>query len=88
MMNPTTRRELGKLATGSGGSMKNISKKKLLDFKIPLPPHEEQKKYGDFYRNLHSTVVENRKQTIELETLFQSLTQKAFKDELRLPETP
>ncbi len=35
---PSVRRELGKRATGTGGSMKNISKPKVMTLEVPLPP--------------------------------------------------
>lgn len=35
---------LSNLATGTSGSMKNITKSALLDLAISIPPHEEQKK--------------------------------------------
>jgi type I restriction enzyme S subunit len=39
------RYKISRLATGTGGSMKNISKKKLMSMRVPLPPYEVQKKF-------------------------------------------
>lgn len=39
------RYKMSRLATGTGGSMKNISKKKLMSMRVPLPPYEVQKKF-------------------------------------------
>ncbi len=86
LMYPSIRTELGKLATGSGGSMKNISKVKLISFKVPFPPLKEQEKYGKFFRILNDRLADTRRlQTYHCE-LFQSLTQKAFKGEIKLEE--
>ena len=39
------RYKMSRLATGTGGSMKNISKAKLMSMRVPLPPYEVQKKF-------------------------------------------
>jgi type I restriction enzyme S subunit len=42
---PYIRYKMSRLATGTGGSMKNISKKKLMSMRVPLPPYEVQQKF-------------------------------------------
>ena len=49
------RKEISCLASGSSGSMPNISKARLRTLKIPLPPLDLQNKYSEisdkFWRN-------------------------------------
>lgn len=78
------RREISKLSSGSGGSMKNISKGKLKTLPIILPPLDIQKKYEQFYLKLRSELLGNSNLVEQAETGFQALMQKAFKGELNL----
>lgn len=45
------------LATGTSGSMKNISKKSMLDLIINVPTLEEQQKIGSFFKQLDETIA-------------------------------
>jgi type I restriction enzyme S subunit len=75
------RYQLGNLATGSGGSMKNISKSKLMQFKVIFPPYELQKKFAlklERIMELQRKMAEKN----EYNLLFNSLSQKAFAGEL------
>lgn len=47
MQHESTRRVLSRMASGSGGSMKNISKAKLLKFGVPVPPLSLQRNFVD-----------------------------------------
>jgi type I restriction enzyme S subunit len=42
----SVRRELGQRATGTGGSMKNISKPKVMTLEVPVPPLPLQKEFA------------------------------------------
>lgn len=44
------------LATGTSGSMKNISKKSMLDLIINVPTLEEQQKIGSFFKQLDDVI--------------------------------
>jgi type I restriction enzyme S subunit len=81
------RKEISKLSSGSGGSMKNISKGKLKTLPVILPPIELQRKYETSYMKLRAELANNAK-LIELsDESFSSLMQKAFKGELSLKST-
>lgn len=45
------------LATGTSGSMKNISKKSMLDLIINVPTLEEQQKIGSFFKQLDNVIA-------------------------------
>lgn len=70
------------LASGSAASMPNISKAKLKNLKIVLPPIDLQNQFAQIVRQ-----IENQKQLMqqsltEMENNFNNLMQRAFKGEL------
>ena len=76
------RRKLKKLATGTSGSMLNISKAKLKKLEMLIPPLNLQNTFADRVKK-----IESQKQTMttalkELENNFNSLMQRAFKGEI------
>ena len=81
---PSQRVEISKLSSGSGGSMKNISKEKLNTLNIIFPPAHLQEKYEAFYLALRAQIEEQKINAIENEKLFSSLISKAFNGELNL----
>jgi type I restriction enzyme, S subunit len=73
---------LTKQATGTSGSMLNISQGKLLDMDAPIPDINTQRKFSDLIWKsikVSTWMQENRK---ESENLFNSLLQRAFRGEL------
>ena len=78
------RKEISKLSSGSGGSMKNISKGKLKTLPVILPPIELQEKFERVYMKLRAELQNNKQQIQSSEHAFSSLMQKAFKGELNL----
>jgi len=79
---PAIRQEIQRRATGTSGSMKNISQEKLYGIRTLLPPLAIQQ---EFVRR--SAAVESLKSTqcrslTELDTLFASLQHRAFRGEL------
>lgn len=78
------RKEISKLSSGSGGSMKNISKGKLKTLPVVLPPLKLQKKFELIYMNLREQIGCNKQQLILSEQAFSSLMQKTFNGELQL----
>lgn len=81
------RREISKLSSGSGGSMKNISKGKLKTLPIILPKLELQKKFEKVYMKLRKELADNAECSFLSEQAFNSLMQRAFKGELNLTAT-
>jgi type I restriction enzyme, S subunit len=47
LQNQGVRRSLSKIASGTGGSMKNISQAKLAELKLPIAPSERQRIFGE-----------------------------------------
>ena len=79
---PSVRRELGQRATGTGGSMKNISKPKVMSVEVPLPPLPLQKKFAARVSEIRAMQAEQAASRRRLEHLFQSLLHRAFQGEL------
>jgi type I restriction enzyme S subunit len=76
------RREIGRRATGTSGSMKNISQAKLLGIRTMFPPADVQRKFGDLFQSIErirSKVEENATRNGEL---FASLQHRAFRGDL------
>jgi type I restriction enzyme S subunit len=76
------RRELGKRATGSGGSMKNISKPKVMTLEVPVPPLSLQKEFAARAFEIRAMQTEQAKSRQKLDSLFQSMLHRAFNGEL------
>lgn len=82
MSNYKWRRELAKKATGTSGSMLNISMNKLRDEKLILPPLTLQNQFSELVSKTENIKQKMKTQCKELENQFQALMQKAFKGEL------
>lgn len=76
------REKIKALSNGSAKSMSNISKERLMNLKIPVPPIELQNQFADFVKQVDKLKFEMKKSLKELEDNFNSLMQKAFKGEL------
>ncbi len=82
LSDPKFRGLLARKATGTSGSMLNVSQAKLLEMNAPIPKLDIQKKFTVF---VWKTFEFRKKQELaltELESLFNSLLQKVFKGEL------
>ncbi len=86
LSNQSVRRELGKVSTGSGGSMKNISKAKLYDFEIIYPDKQLQLEFELKFINIREQLSSNIELKKCLSMNFNSLMQRAFKGELALKD--
>ena len=73
-----------KLASGSAGSMPNISKTKLLKLIIPCPPSSLQDQFAFIVGKVETIKAKYQDSLEELENLYGSLSQRAFKGELDL----
>lgn len=78
LLHKNVRKELQSLATGSSGSMPNISKEKLMKLIIPLPPLSLQQQFASIVAQAEQLRQKQRESELELENLFQSLLQKYF----------
>jgi type I restriction enzyme S subunit len=73
-----TRQQLSKIASGTGGSMKNISQAKLMELRLPVAPTNLQRVF-ERYSNRASSIVESaEKATLRSEQAFQSLLAEVF----------
>lgn len=75
-------KEIQLLASGSSGSMPNISKAKLLSKDTILPPIELQNQFAERVQMIETQKQQAQEALAKSEDLFQSLLQKAFKGEL------
>jgi type I restriction enzyme S subunit len=76
------RKEISLLASGSSGSMPNISKARLRQLKVISPPLEMQEKFNSIFEKYWIFQESSEKFQQESENLFNSLLQRAFRGEL------
>ncbi|WP_416292876.1 restriction endonuclease subunit S [Paenibacillus illinoisensis] len=79
--NNSMKKELSKLASGSSGSMPNISKKNLSELLVVVPPIELQKEFVDKIISLEKLRNDFIDSLSSYEKLYNSLIHKAFKGE-------
>lgn len=82
LQTPAIRRRISRMASGTGGSMKNVSKTKLAHLKLPAVSFAEQR---DFATQIEKIEVQrnNAERALALEDeLFASLQWRAFRGEL------
>ena len=79
---PTKRKQIQKLAGGSAGSMPNISKSKLETVFIEVPPTSLQLEFAKRISSVQKLKDAFRCSLLEIEALFASLQQSAFRGEL------
>jgi type I restriction enzyme, S subunit len=73
-------------ASGTSGSMLNISMEKLRNVKFPKPPIELQIQFAHIVEKTEALKIHYQQSLQELEHLYGSLSQKAFRGELKLDE--
>jgi type I restriction enzyme, S subunit len=78
------KKSLTNSATGSHGSMLNISMDKLRNLVCPIPKIELQFQFNRIVEKIEFLKTDYQKSLQELENLFSSVSQKAFKGELDL----
>ncbi|WP_066320541.1 restriction endonuclease subunit S [Bacillus sp. FJAT-29814] len=76
------RNEFSKNATGTSGSMLNISMEKFRRINIPVPPIDIQKKFTEIFNRIDIQKNHMEKSLIEIERNYNALMQRAFKGEL------
>jgi type I restriction enzyme, S subunit len=79
---PAFRREISKRATGTSGSMKNISKSKVLGIEIALPDRCKQERFVNRQDVARRSMFVAVKQLSLLEDQFSSLQHRAFSGQL------
>ena len=80
MLEPKFKDKLTSQATGTSGSMLNISQKKFVNTIAPIPPIELQQKFSEIVEKVNS--IKARIQHAQELPLFDALSQQAFKGEL------
>lgn len=73
------RKEISKLATGTSGSMLNISMAKFKSIELSIPSIDKQKKFSDIYLKIKNIQDKAQINEIEIANLFNSLMKDAFK---------
>lgn len=79
---PSIRRELSNRATGTGGSMKNISMDKVMTMKVPFPAIDLQRAFAARVAEIRALETAQAASRKRLDDLFQSLLHRAFQGEL------
>lgn len=72
------REAISRRATGTSGSMKNISQGKLMAMPVPLPPYPLQQSFAERLRAVQALTAQARKGLDEMEKLFAALQHRAF----------
>ncbi len=75
---PTTRQEISKRATGTSGSMKNISQAKLMTLPVIVPPFATQKIFATRVTEIQSLIIRLEQQAADADALLQSLMSRFF----------
>lgn len=78
----SVRRELSRRATGTGGSMKNISKPKVMTLEVPVPPLPLQQEFAKAVTEIREFEAKQAASRKRLDALFRSLLHRAFQGEL------
>lgn len=79
LITPSKRSEIQRLAGGSAGSMPNISKARLSNADIELPPLELQKRFAAKANALEAVRDRQQASLVQLKALFASLQMQAFR---------
>lgn len=79
---PSIRRTISRLASGTGGSMKNVSKAKLLAMRIPHVGIKDQHQFADRAEQVAHQRQMTEKAAGGTDELFASLQSRAFRGEL------
>ncbi len=88
IINASQRKKIQSLAGGAAGSMPNISKANLRNIQIPLPPLDLQNRFSDIVIKVETLKAQYTKFLTNLEAVYGTLSQKAFKGELDLSQVP
>lgn len=78
----SVRREIARRATGTSGSMKNISQEKVFGIQTILPPTKLQREFARRVRTVEKLKTTQRTSLEELDALFATLQHRAFRGEL------
>jgi type I restriction enzyme, S subunit len=76
------RDQLGRRATGTSGSMKNISQEKVFGIQTMVPPLYQQREFARRIHCLRKLVAQHRSALVALNDVFASLQHRAFRGEL------
>jgi type I restriction enzyme S subunit len=82
LRHPGLRRRIGELATGTSGSMKNISMQKAATLPVSLAPMHLQERFHDLVRGFEHLRATQREAERQAQHLFQTLLHRAFQGDL------
>ena len=82
LRHPRLRKMIGDMASGTSGSMQNITKEETLTLPIPLPPLSLQEKFAQIVQRFERLRVQQREADRQAEHLFQTVLHRAFRGEL------
>jgi len=82
------RKAIQSLASGAAGSMPNISKANLREVLLPIPPLALQNDFAAIVKKVEDLKSRYQQSLTDLEALYGTLSQRAFKGELDLSRVP
>lgn len=80
------RNNLKSIATGTSGTMKNISKPNFLAIKVQIPPKDEQQKIASFLSAVDKKIQQLTRKKELLEIYKKGVTQQLFSQEIRFKD--
>ncbi|MEG4066280.1 restriction endonuclease subunit S [Microcoleus sp. Pol11C2] len=84
---PKLRKIIADMASGTSGSMKNISKEQAATLPILIPPFALQEKFAQIVQKFERLRTQQREADRQAEHLFQTLLHRAFRGELTSQNT-
>ncbi|WP_020208231.1 hypothetical protein [Gilvimarinus chinensis] len=88
LTNDSQRKAIQAFAAGAAGSMPNISKANLKTAQLPVPPIKLQNQFATIVEKVEALKSRYQQSLVDLESLYGSLSQQAFKGELDLSRVP
>ena len=79
---PAVREEIGRRATGTSGSMKNISQEKVFGISTIVPPLPLQREFSRRLIAVEKVKTAHRASLAEMDALLAALQHRAFRGEL------
>jgi len=79
---PSVRRRISTMASGTGGSMKNVSKAKVETLALPVVPLELQREFASRVGEINAQRAAAQRSLDSLDELFASLQSRAFSGQL------
>jgi type I restriction enzyme S subunit len=79
---PAIRRRISRMSSGTGGSMKNVSKEKLANLRLPAVSFADQQRFAAHVEGIEAQRANSARALAAEDELFASIQARAFRGEL------